>query len=82
MLFKSPEEAINACNEECNRCWEEYLKVNKLDPSANPEACAAAQSVFRQGYMAGAKWVSGAIIEKMMTHAKKSIIQPDEPTKA
>jgi hypothetical protein len=80
MLFKSSKEAIDACNADNDRAWQEYLVTNHIDPSKAPEAAAAAQAVFRAGYMAGAKWVSGAIIEKMMAHGKKHIIQPDQPT--
>jgi hypothetical protein len=78
MLFKSPQEAIAACDAENERAWQEYLTTNHIDPAKAPEACAAAQAVFRAGYMAGAKWVSGAIIEKMMAHGKKHVIEPDK----
>ncbi len=77
--FKTPEEAIAACDAECERAWQEYLTTNKLDPAKAPEAAAAAYHVFRQGYMAGARFVSGIIMTKMMTHGKTHIIEPSKP---
>ena len=76
-MYKTPQEAIAACEAEFERSWQEYLKVNNLDPDKAPEACAAAKAVYRAGYMAGARFVSGALVEKMMAHGKKHIIQPD-----
>ena len=79
MLFKTPQEAIAACEAENERAWQEYLTTNHIDPATAPEACAAAQAVFRQGYMAGAKFVSSVIVDRLMAQAKKHIIQPDQP---
>lgn len=78
MTFTTPQEAIAACEAENERAWQEYLKVNKLDASKAPEACEAAKSVFRAGYMAGARFVSGALVEKLMAHGKTHVIQPDQ----
>jgi len=78
MLFKTPQEAIAACEAENERAWQEYLTTNHIDPATAPEACAAAQAVFRQGYMAGAKFVSSVIVDKLMTHGKTHIIEPDK----
>ena len=78
MIYTTPLEAIAACEAEHERAWTEYLKVNNLDPSTAPEACEAAKSVFRAGYMAGARFVSGALVEKLMAHGKTHIIQPDQ----
>jgi len=74
MPFKSPQEAIDACEAESLRAWQEYLVTNKLDPEKSPKACAAAHRVFHAGYIAGAKWVSGAIIEKMMANDNPNLI--------
>lgn len=76
MTYKTPQEAIAACEAENERAWNEYLKVSNLDPNANPAATAAAKAIFRAGYMAGARFVSGAIVEKLMTHGKTHIIDP------
>jgi hypothetical protein len=78
MTYKTPQEAIAACEAECERSWSDYLKNNNLDPDKAPEACAAAKHVFRAGYMAGARFVSSAIVEKLMTHGKTHVIQPDQ----
>ena len=79
LLFKSPEEAIAACEAENEHTWQEYLKTNNIDPSKAPEACEAAKAVFRAGYMAGARFVSGIIVEKLVAHSKNHIIEPNQP---
>ena len=76
MSYKTPQEAIAACEAENERAWQEYLKVSNLDPTGNPEAAEAARCIFRAGYMAGARFVSGAIVEKLMAHGKTHIIEP------
>ena len=81
-MFKTPQEAIAAFEAESARSWEEYLKVNNLDPAQAPEACEAAKAVFRAGFVSGARFVSGALVEKLMAHGKTHIIQPDNPPTA
>lgn len=66
MKYNSPEEAIAACNAECENAWKMFTKVNKIDESVAPDAVAVAKRVFQQGYMAGARFVSGVIVEKMI----------------
>jgi hypothetical protein len=78
MLYNTPQEAIAACEAENERTWQEYLKLNNIDPTKAPEACEAAKAVFRSGYMAGARFVSGVIVEKMVAHSKTHIIEPDK----
>ena len=75
--FKSPTEAINACNDACNTEWEICAAALQLVESKDPATYNATKSVFRAGYMAGAKWVSGAIVEKMM--AAGAVKQPAAP---
>lgn len=70
MDFKTPQEAIAACEAEYERSWKEYLTVNKIDPTLAPKAVEAARTVFRAGYMAGARFVSGAIVSRMQMHSK------------
>jgi len=65
--FNTPEEAINACNAECERAWIQYLTAQKLDVTKAPEAAEAAKRVFSAGYFAGARWVSDTIVKQMMT---------------
>lgn len=76
-MFKTPQEAIDACNAEMERAWQEYVTTNKFDPAKNPEAFAAAKAVFCLGYMAGARFISGTIVKKLVEHGKTHIIQPD-----
>ena len=72
-LFTSPEEAINACNAECDRAWNQYITAQKLDITKAPQAAEAARRVFSAGYFAGARWVSDAIVKQMMSK------QPTQP---
>lgn len=78
--YKTPQEAIAACDAECERSWEEFTKANNLDPSLAPEAFAIAKHVFRQGYMSGARFVSGVIVKKMTDHAQQAAIDPSTTT--
>lgn len=66
MKYNSPQEAIEACDAECERAWEAFTKVNNLDPSMAPDAFLIAKKVFRQGYMAGARFISEIIVQKMI----------------
>ncbi len=68
-LFPSPTEAINACNANCDKEWEHFAKMLKLDHKTDPKTYAASKDLFRAGYMAGAKWVTGAIVQKMMAQS-------------
>lgn len=68
--FKTPQDAINACNVECDRAWAEYIAINKIDPTVAPEAIAAAKQVFSEGYYAGARWVSGTIVQNFINNNK------------
>lgn len=74
-MFKTPEEAIEACHAACEDAWNTFIQVNKLDPAVSPEAFAIAKKVFFQGYMMGARFVSGYIVSQM-TNAK---MQPPTP---
>ena len=83
--FNSSTDAINACNAEAERAWQEYVVINKLDakslqaldstiPDAETsKALSAAKDIFRYGYFAGAKWVSSSIVRTMQAkeQAKK-----------
>jgi hypothetical protein len=73
--FKTPQDVINACNVECERAWNEYLKINNIDPVLAPEAVAAAKQVFNDGYYAGARWVSGTIVQNLINSNKLNIPQ-------
>jgi len=77
ILFKTPQEAIAACEAENERAWQEYVKMSNLNPAQAPEAFAAAQAIFRVGYMAGAKFVSSVIVDKLVAHGKTHIIEPN-----
>ena len=78
-VFKTPQEAIAACDAAGEVAWAEFSKVNNIKPEIDPAACNIARQVFRAGYMAGAKFVSGYIVSNIQKHAKNSIIQPNEP---
>lgn len=80
MTYKTPQEAIAACEAENERAWEEYVKMSNLNPAQAPDAFNAAKAIFRAGYMAGAKFVSSVIVEKLMAHGKTHIIEPNSQT--
>ena len=65
--FKSSENAINACNAECERAWNQYLIIQKLDATKSPQAAEAAKRVFSAGYFSGARWVSDTVVKQMMS---------------
>jgi hypothetical protein len=75
MNYKTPQEAIAACEAENERAWNEYLKVNRLDPKF-PEPGVAAKTIFRAGYMAGVRFVSRALVEKLMSQSNPHITEP------
>ena len=67
--FKTPAEAIQACDQACEQEWTALAVILKLDQSKDPTTYNATRSIFLGGYMAGAKWVTGTIVDRMMTHA-------------
>lgn len=78
-MFKTPEEAIAACDAECERAWQEYLTANKIDSTKVDDIVnQTAKNLFRQGYMAGARFISGLIVKKMVDHGQTHIIEPNE----
>jgi len=64
--FKSPEEAINACNEGCEEAWTEFSKPLPITETNDPKSYKAIKSIFAAGYAAGAKWVTEAVVYRMM----------------
>lgn len=79
--FKSPTEAINACNDACDKEWNAVAVLLKLNEAKDPATYNATKSVFRGGYMAGARWVSSAIVQRMMAEGKLPKL-PDSASKA
>lgn len=77
MNYKTPQEAIAACDAEFERSWDEFAQTNNLQANMAPEAFAIGKMVFRAGYMSGAKFVSGVIVKKMVDHAAQSKIEPE-----
>jgi len=68
-LFSTPTDAINACNTNCDKEWEHFAKMFKLDEKTDPKTYAASKDLFRSGYMAGAKWVTGAFVQRIMAQS-------------
>jgi hypothetical protein len=77
-MYKTPQEAIAACEAECVRSWEEFVKLHMLNTPENAKSMEAGKAIFRVGYMSGARFVSGAMVEKLMAHGKTHVIQPNE----
>jgi|FAXJ01.1.fsa_nt_gi hypothetical protein len=75
MNYKTPQEAIAACEAENERAWNEYVKMSNLSPDKAPDAFAAAKAIFRAGYMSGARFITGAIL-KQLTQNEHLIVEP------
>lgn len=58
MIYNTPEEAIAACDINCENVWKRFITINNMKESDSPEAFAIAKNVFRAGYMCGALFVS------------------------
>lgn len=69
MIFKSKEEAIIACQSQCQEAWEEFhdfiVANNKtMSPVAADRYFKIAKNVFVTGFMRGAEFVTSAVINK------------------
>ena len=60
--FKTPEEAIKACNDASEEKWLEFATKNNIVEEVNPTAYRVAKRVFIAGFMSGASFVSSYII--------------------
>ena len=74
--FKTPEEAIAACDAECEDSWKTFTQSHKIDEVQDPIAYGAAKIVFRAGYICGARYVSGFIVKNLQAH---STTEPPKP---
>ena len=80
MIFKTPQDAIDACNKDCEQAWVHHLKstINPgkgLDP--NEPGYKVAKSFFGAGYMAGAAFVSSLVAKKIKTAAAEEPTKPE-----
>lgn len=69
-LFKSPSEAVDACNASLEAEWSIFAESVKLDEAKDPNTYKAIKDVFRAGYMAGAKWVTGTFVQSLVASGK------------
>lgn len=67
MNFKTPQEAIDACNKECERAWMEYIiKTRPNKPlDENDTGYKVAKAFFQEGFRSGAGYISGLIVKKV-----------------
>jgi len=70
--YKTPAEAIAACDAECEVSWQAFAKGNGIEEVIDPIAYGVAKMVFRAGYMNGARYVSGFIVSNLAKHAKEN----------
>jgi hypothetical protein len=64
-LFKTPEEAITACDAECLVTWSKFAAVNHIKPEIDEVAYEIAKNVFSAGFMSGAKFVTGHLVSSL-----------------
>jgi hypothetical protein len=69
-LFNSPSDAVNACNASLEVEWSLFAESAKLDEAKDPNTYKAIKDVFRAGYMAGAKWVTGTFVQSLVASGK------------
>lgn len=79
-LFKTPEEAIAACNAVEETAWKSFTDVNNIKEETDNVAYAITRKVFHAGFASGAGFVSNYIVSNMRKHAQNPVIQPDPQT--
>lgn len=62
-LFNTPEEAIAETEAAFEKQWANFSAINNIKPEVNKEAYELTKKVFRAGYMFGAQFISGKLIE-------------------
>ena len=79
MIFKTPQDAIDACNKDCEQAWINHIKSTMkpgkgFDP--NDPGYKVAKSFFGAGYMAGAAFVSSLVAKKIKIVAAAESTKP------
>ena len=77
MIFKTPQEAIAACDKAGEDAWTEFSQLNNIKEETDPVAYNITKQVFRVGYMAGAMFISSYIVTNMQKHAQTKVITPN-----
>lgn len=70
--FKTEKEAVDGLESDFERAWLEYVKTYKMDNTLELASC---KKTFRYGYMSGVKFITGAIINQIVSNP------PTEPPK-
>lgn len=81
-LFKTPEEAIAACNAAENAAWQKFTDANNIKEETDAVAYAITRKVFHAGFASGAGFVSTYIVSNMKRHAQNPVIEPNDPPTA
>ncbi len=75
-LFKTPEEAIAACDAANETAWRHFAEANNITEEIDKVAYHITRKVFHAGFAAGAGFVSNYIVSNMKRHAENPIIDP------
>jgi len=73
MIFNTPEEAIAACNAQCQEAFEEFIlsvntKGGNIDRASN--AFQMTKNVFTFGFMRGAEFITSVVIKASIEKPK------------
>lgn len=71
-IFKSPEEAIAACEAGFEAAWMEFSTANGIKTGINPDAYNIAKKIFHGGYANGAKFISDKILSEIQRMKEQS----------
>jgi hypothetical protein len=71
-LFNTPEEAIDACDKECNMVLNNVYPPSYLDLKLPPQYQPMLKQAFKTGFMAGVQFLSNNILQAV---PKKDINQ-------
>jgi len=75
--FKTPEEANAAIESDFERAWLEFVKHHGLDKFSgtnkkhNFDVLASCKMTFRTGYLSGVKFITGIIINQIVSNPPK-----------
>jgi len=63
--FDSAQEAIEACETECTRLWNEFFKESIFEKQIPQQFHPMVYQTFRAGYMSGIQFVSENLISRI-----------------
>jgi hypothetical protein len=66
--FKTEKEAVDGLEPNFEQAWSEFVKTYEMDDTLELESW---KKTFRHGYMSGVKFITGAIINQMISNPPK-----------